>query len=440
MSLSLHKKIWLLAGPIIVSNVSVPLLGAVDTGVVGQLPGPEPIAAVAVGALVFSVLYAGLNFLRMGTTGLVAQSLGSGHNDEVVAWFVRGSLFAVVLGVLIVVLQMPLMLAANAIIAPGEDVRVLFESYYRVRVWGAVPSLMNFVMLGWFFGVHDAKSALITQIVLNGANIVLDLWFVSGLGWGVEGVAIATLISETAAMVLGLWLVIGKAATLKAHWKIKGIFAASVMLRMGRINGDIFIRSMLLQAAFVAVSAVSARISDLVLAVNSVLLLFQTFMAYGLDAFANAVEVLAGDALGKRDRQRFHKAVLATTWWALAFSVGFAALFWIFGDGIIRLLSVDAGVRTGAGDYLLWVVISPILSVWSFQLDGVFIGATWTRDMRNAMAVSLFVFLVALALLVPIMGNNGLWLALMIFMVVRALTLGVKYPKLRDQIEDHQQG
>jgi len=440
MTINLHKKIWLLAGPIIVSNVSVPLLGAVDTGVVGQLPGPQPIAAVAVGALVFSVLYAGLNFLRMGTTGLVAQSLGAGDGDEVRAWFVRGALFAGVLGALIMLLQMPLMWGANAIISPGPEVKNLFESYYQIRIWGAVPALMNFVMLGWFFGVHDTKSALLTQLVMNGANIILDLWFVSGFGWGVDGVAWATVISESSAVVLGLWLVFRKARKMKGHWIIKAAFNGPVMMRMVRVNGDIFIRSMLLQSAFVVISAVSARISDTVLAVNAVLLLFQTFMAYGLDAFANAVEVLAGQSVGARDPKRFHIRVKATTWWALAFSVVFTVIFWVFGTAIIRLLSVDEGVRAGAENYLIWVVISPIISVWSFQLDGVFIGATWTREMRNAMALSLVVFLISLALLVPPLGNHGLWLALMIFMVVRALTLAVKYPKLKGQIEDHEKG
>ena len=438
MTVNLHKKIWMLAGPIIVSNVSVPLLGAVDTGVVGQLPGPEPIAAVAVGALVFSVLYAGLIFLRMGTTGLVAQSMGAADGDEVRAWFVRGALFAGILGTLIVLLQMPLMWGANAIISPSPDVKNLFESYYQIRIWGAVPALMNFVMLGWFFGVHDTKSALLTQLVMNGANIILDVWFVKSLGWGVDGVAWATVISESSAVVLGVWLVIGKARKIKGHWAIKSAFNGPVMMRMVRVNGDIFIRSMLLQSAFVVISAISARISDTVLAVNAVLLLFQTFMAYGLDAFANAVEVLSGQAVGARDQQQFHIRVKATTGWALLFSTVFTGVFWIFGTDIVRVLSVDEGVRAGAETYLIWVVISPIISVWSFQLDGVFIGATWTRQMRNTMALSLIVFLISLALLVPPFGNHGLWLALMIFMIARAVTLAVKYSKLRNAIQEPQ--
>src|SRR3989338_4657042 len=191
------RKTWRLAGPVILSNISVPLLGAVDTAVVGHLPGPHYLGAVAVGALVFNVIYHGCNFLRMGTTGLTAQSLGAGEPDEVRAWFLRAGLLAIAIGALLIVLQAPIIWAALTVVEPSADVRPLTETYFAIRIWGAPMALLNYAMLGWFFGIQNTRAALATQVFMNGANIVLDLWFVLGLGWGVPGVAWATVISQT---------------------------------------------------------------------------------------------------------------------------------------------------------------------------------------------------------------------------------------------------
>jgi MATE family multidrug resistance protein len=429
-----NRKTWALAGPVILSNVSVPLLGAVDTAVVGQLPGPHYLGGVAVGALIFSVIYGGCNFLRMGTTGLTAQSLGAGNPDEVRGWLARAGLLAVAVGILLIAIQAPVIWASLKIVNPSQQVAPLTEAYFSIRIWGAPFALLNFALLGWFFGIQNTRAALATQIFMNGVNIVLDLWFVLGLGWGVEGVAWATLIAEISAVALGLWLATRNLDAIGGHWQPARIFDTARLARMVKVNGDIFIRSMCLQAAFVMMTAIAARMGDLMLATNAVLLNFQIFSAYAMDGFANAAEALTGEAVGARNRDRFRRAVRASSLWALIFSAAFAVFFFVAGPSLIDILTGVEAVRATARIYLPWMVVLPMISVWSFQLDGIFIGATWTTEMRNGMAMSLSVFALALYLMVPGMGNHGLWLAFSVFMVARALTLGAVYPRLERKV------
>ena len=425
-----NRKTWVLAGPVILSNISVPLLGAVDTAVVGHLPGPHYLGGVAVGALIFSVIYGGCNFLRMGTTGLTAQSLGARDSDQVRSWLARAGLLAFAVGILLIALQGPVIWAALKIVNPSAQVAPLTDGYFSIRIWGAPFALLNFALLGWFFGIQNTRAALATQVIMNGVNIVLDLWFVWGLGWGVEGVAWATLISEVSAVGLGLWLVARNLERLGGQWRLKRILDVTRLARMVKVNSDIFIRSICLQAAFVLVTSIGARMGDLMLAVNAILLNFQILSSYALDGFANAAEALAGEAVGARNRDHFHQAVKASSLWALIFSSVFTAFFWIAGPYLIDILTTVEEVRQTARIYLPWMVVLPMISVWSFQLDGIFIGATWTTQMRNGMVMSLIVFVCALYLLVPALENHGLWLAFSVFMVTRALTLGAVYPRL----------
>ena len=429
-----NRKTWALAGPVMLSNISVPLLGAVDTAVVGHLPGPHFLGAVAVGALIFNVVYHGCNFLRMGTTGLTAQSLGARDADEVRAWLARAGLLAVVIGVFLIAVQIPVLWASLEIIDPGPKVRPLTDAYFSIRIWGAPMALLNFALLGWFFGIQNTRAALATQVFMNGVNIVLDLWFVIGLGWGVEGVAWATLISEASAIGLGLWLVARNLKRVGGHLHPAKIIDAGRLIRRFRVNGDIMIRSLCLQTAFVIVIAIGAHMGDTILAANAVLLNFQMFSAYALDGFANAAEALTGEAVGARDRSRFRRAVKATSLWALVFSVVFCAFYLASGVFIVNILTGVPEVRETAYAFLPWVQFLPLVSVWSFQLDGIFIGATWTAEMRNGMAASLAVFAAVVYVLTPEMGNHGLWFAFTLFMGFRALTLGAFYPRLESRV------
>jgi multidrug resistance protein, MATE family len=425
-----HGTVWRLAGPIILSNISVPLIGVVDTAVVGHLPGAHYIGAVAIGATVFSIVYWGFGFLRMGTTGLTAQALGSGDGDEVRAGLARGLVLAVVLGSIVLAAQAPLGWAAISLIAAGGPAADLADTYYSIRIWGAPAALVVYVFLGWFLGVRDTRAVLILQLVMNGTNMVLDLWFVFGLDLGVAGVALASLIAEVSAVAVAVLLARRPLARIAGRWRLDLVRQPDRMRRVILINRDIFIRTLCLISSFALFTALGARQGDTVLAVNAVLLQFQTFSAYGLDAFAHAVETLAGGAVGARDRPAFRAAVRTSTGWALGFALCFVVAYAALGGVIIDAITDIEAVRRAARDYMPWVVALPLVSVWSFQLDGIFLGATRAADLRNAMLISSAVYAVAALTLPLAFGNHGLWAALFVLMAMRTATLGSRYRRI----------
>ncbi len=421
-----HGRVWRLAAPMILANVSVPLLGAVDTAVVGHMPEAYYLGAVAIGAVVFTFIYWGFGFLRMGTTGLTAQALGAGDADEVRAALARAMLIAVVLGIAILVLQWPLAWLAFWLFEASAEVESLAQSYYAIRIWGAPAALANYAILGWFVGMQRVRAALGIQVFLNALNIALDLWFVLGLGWGVEGVAVATAISEYSAVVVGLWMLRRMLAPLGGRFVRAQILDRERIVRTLAVNRDIFIRTMCLLIGFAYFTAIGARMGDAVLAANAVLMNFLSIMAYGLDGFAHAAEALVGGAVGARDRGAFRAAVRVTTIWAALVAVLVVVAYAVLGVVLIAILTGVAEVRTLASEYLVWAVAYPVVAVWAFQLDGIFIGATRGPDMRNAMIVSLIVFIAATAVLVPLWGNHGLWLSMLIFAAARTLSLGAR--------------
>lgn len=427
---SWNKTIWLLAGPIMLSNISVPLLGIVDTAVVGQLQGAHYIGAVAVGAEIFAIVYWGFGFLRMGTSGFTAQSLGANDLDQVRAYLLRGFMLSAIVGVGVIALQTPILWSAMAIIAPSDQVMELSEAYFSIRIWGAPFVFMGYALLGWFVGIQNTVAILMVQMGMNVLNIVLDLVFVLEFGWGVEGVAYATVISEVTAALFGCWLAIRHARKLGGTWRMDLVRQWDKLKSLLLLNRDILIRTLCLEAAFLAIMAIGARMGDTVLATNAVLFLFFSLMAYGLDGFAHAVETLSGHAYGARDLDRFRGAVYAAGVWSVLFSLPFCLVFWFFGGEIIDLMSATQSVRDLAREYLPWIAVLPLLSVWSFTLDGIFFGLTRGADMRNAMLLSLIIFGVSVMVLIEPYGNHGLWLAFSIFMVARGVTLAWKYPEL----------
>lgn len=421
---------WLLAGPIILSNLSVPLVGAVDTAVVGHLPDAIYIGAVALGAVIFNFLFWGFGFLRMGTTGFVAQAYGNGNIDEVRAILARALLLAVALGIVVVALQFPIGLLAFWAFSGSVELESLANSYYAVRVWSAPATLANYAILGCLIGIHNTRAALALQLVLNITNVLLDLLFVLGLGWGVQGVALASVISEFVALAFATWLVMRNLNRLGGQWVRWRIVDPSRLKALLHVNINIFIRTLCLIFAFSYFTAMGTKMGEITLAANAVLLHLQHFLAYGLDGFAFAVEALAGSAYGARNRSAFRTAVRVTTIWALIVAGLFTILYAVLGTSIINVITGIEPVRLAAADYLIWVLISPVLSVWSYQLDGIFIGTTRPVEMRNGMVLSLLVYLLAIWLFIPLLGNHGLWLSLMIFMMTRAITLGLWYPRI----------
>jgi len=426
-----NRRVWRLAGPIILSNLSVPLVGAVDTAVVGHLPDPVYIGAVAIGAVIFSFLYWGFGFLRMGTTGFAANALGAGDYREVRATAWRSILLATLLGACLIAVQVPVARIALWAMESGDTLDAQARLYFEIRIWSAPATLINYALLGVLIGIQRTGSALVLQLVLNGTNVALDLLFVVVLGHGVAGVAAATVIAEYLAVGVGLWLILRAVPSATPRIRFTADVLDPARLRaLVQVNTNLFIRTLCLIYAFFHFTAVGTRMGELTLAANAVLLHLQHFLAYGLDGFAHAVEALAGAARGARDRAAFRAAVRTSTRWAAIVAVGFALLYLVAGGWIVALLTGIPEVRAEAMRYLPWLLLAPLVSVWSFQLDGIFIGTMHTVEMRNAMIVSLAIFLLAVWLLVPRYGNHGLWLAFTLLMVTRAVTLGLLYPRV----------
>jgi MATE family multidrug resistance protein len=418
------------------SNVSVPLVGIVDTAVVGHLPDPTFIGAVALGAVVFSFLYWGFGFLRMGTTGLIAQDVGARDFDELRATLARALILAGILGFTILVLRNPASEIAFWALEGSSKVEAFAKQYYNIRVFGAPAALINYVVLGFVIGVQNTRAALALMLLLNVTNVLLDLLFVIGFGWGIEGVAAASLISEYSAAIFGIFLVRRVLGRLDGRWYSYRLFDRSRMKTLLAVNFNIFLRTFCLLIAFFYFTSTGARLGDIILAANAVLMHFQMFMAYSLDGFAHAAEALVGAAYGARNRRAFTNAVHASTICAVAVAMAYCVVYAGFGSWMIALITGIPEVQMTAAEYLPWLILTPIVSVWSFQLDGIFVGTTRTVAMRNAMLVSLVVFLGAVWLFLPIWGNHGLWAALIVLMLTRAITLGIGYPRILQDLPE----
>ena len=403
----------------------------------GHLPDPAYIGAVALGAGLFSILYWGFGFLRMGTTGFVAQALGASDGAEARAALHRALLIALGLGLALWLLQAPISWIAFRVIEGSSQVETLTQAYFDWRIWSAPAVLANYAVLGTLIGLQRTRHVLLLQLVLNGTNIVLDLLFVPVLGFGVEGVALASIIAEYTALAVGLLLVERRLRDLPGVTHPVTLLEPSALRALLAVNGNIFVRTLCLVFSFFWFTVVGTRLGEAYVAANAVLMQLQYFLAYGLDGFAHAAEGLAGSAWGARDRARLRAAVQATTVCALVVALGYSAIYALFGTLFIGWMTDLDGVRTLAGEYLPWMLLAPIVSVWSFQLDGIFIGTTRTVEMRNGMLIATAGYLLAVEALVPLLHNHGLWLALMLFLALRAITLGAWLPRLVRQVEAH---
>jgi MATE family multidrug resistance protein len=427
---SADRRLWRMAGPIILSNISVPLLGAVDTAVVGHLPEPYYIGAIAIGAMIFNFIYYGFNCLRMGTTGPTAQARGAGNNNEVRAILGRALLLAAIIGAGILVLQLPIAAFAFWAIEASSEVESFGREYFLIRVWAVPAALSTYAMIGWFYGLQDARIPLVLQFLINGLNIVLDFLFVFGFGWGVAGVAAATVIAEYCGLALGVWLVVRRLRQLPAGGDEARILDPPRLKRLVVVNRDIFIRTLCVVVGGAYFMAQSAKLGDVTLAANQVLYNFLLVTSFGLDGLAHSVEALIGEAVGRRDREAFREAVRAVLRWAGLVGLINVGIYWAAGDAIIAVITNIPEVRMAAAEFLPWVVFMPLISIWAYTYDGIFLGATQTRILRNAMIVAFLVYLAGVNLLLPIWGNTGLWAALMAFLGLRGVTLVLAYPRL----------
>jgi len=417
-----HRRVLAIAVPMTFAYLSTPLLGVVDTAVIGQLGDAALIGGIAVGAIIFDIIFTTFNFLRSGTTGLTAQAVGAGDAQEERAVFWRALVLALVSGLVVVALQWPLLEVALDLMGPSSEVAAATRDYFHIRVLAAPLSLANYAILGWFIGLGRAGTGLLLQTFLNGLNIVLNVYFVLWLGWGIAGVAWGTVIGETATAAVGLALVLvanGRGERLA----LTAVFDKGRFKRMIALNRDIMIRSFALLFAFAFFTAQGARSGDLVLAANAVLMNFFLVASYFLDGMATAAEQLAGRAVGARWRPAFDRAIRLTLIWSFGLALALSAALWFAGPLLIDLMTTSEEVRAAARVYLVWAAATPLLGALAFQMDGVFIGATWSKDMRNMMLVSLVAYLAIWWLATPVLGNHGLWLALLVFLSVRGVTL-----------------
>jgi len=335
----------------------------------------------------------------------------------------------VVAGLILIVTQVPVFLGALQLSPASIEVEDLAQKYLQIRVYSAPAAIALFGITGWLIAKEKTRAVLLLQLVLNGINIVLDLVFVLKLGWGVEGVAIATLIAEWSGLIFGLWLV--REGFNNSYWKNWAqIFDRVRLVQMAKVNGDIMIRSILLEIGFVSFLFLGSSFNDATLAANQILIQFLSITVHALDGFAFAAETLVGQALGSKNRPLFRRAVVMTSQWGLGTVILMSLSFFVFGNSIINIMTTAEDVRTVSYEYLPWMVAAPLAGVAAWMLDGIFIGATRTVDMRNMMFISFCVYLIALAVLLPIYGNHGLWASLIIFSIARGVTLGFKYPAL----------
>jgi MATE family multidrug resistance protein len=423
-----HAQVWAMAGPIILANVSVPLLGAVDTAVVGHLPEPYYIGAVALGAMLFNYIYHLFNCLRMGTTAPTAQARGAENYSEVRAMIGRALVLAGAIGAAILALQLPIIELAFWLIEGSAEVERYARQYFLIRVWSMPAVLGTYAIIGWYYGLRDVRRPLIVQIATNVLNIVLAIVFVFGFGWGVPGVAFATLISENAGFLLGLYFVRRTLRTLPHGGERSPLLDRAKLARMVTVNSDIVLRTLCVVSVLGFFMAKSAELGDVTLAANQVLHHFLVFTSYGLDGFAHAAEAILGEEVGRKDRNAFRRGMRVVFLWAFAVGALNLVLYALFGHAIIALMTGIPEVRAAAADYLLWPVLMPLISVWAYTYDGVYLALMHTKVMRNTVVASFALFLVALYALTPLLGNAGLWLAVGVFLASRGALLHWLFP------------
>ncbi len=411
----------------ILSNISVPMLGMVDTGVTGHLDSAAYLGAVAIGSTIFGFLYASVNFLRMGTTGISAQHYGAGNFDGVRVALGQALITALLIASVLLLFQLPLGNLALGLLGPDSLVREYALDYYQIRIWSAPATLATYALIGWFIGLQNARIPLIIVLVTNIINIALDLWFVVVLDWKVEGVAAASVIAEYTGVAVGLsfaWVELRKHG---GKWVLSRLTKISEYKAFLAVNGNLFVRTIALMFTFAFITAQGARQGGLILAANAILINLQHLLSFALDGLAHAAEALVGKAIGAKSRAALQATVAVTLRWSLIFAVGFCFAFYAGGPLLIRMLTDLPEVRETTLTYLPWLVISPLVSVLPFLYDGVFVGATRATEMRNIMVISTVIIFLPAWYALQFLGNHGLWLSFIIFMTSRSIGMHYYY-------------
>ena len=423
-----NRRVFAIAGPAMLANVTTPLLGVVATAAIGRLGDSAVLGGVAMAALVFDCIFWLFGFLRMGTIALTAQAYGAGDAGERLAVLTRALMTAAAIGLALIALQAPLAALIFGSMGGSDTVRAAAKHYFFVRLWSAPFALGNYVMLGWLVGLARPMLALSIQIAVNVISMALTVLLVLRFDWGIAGAALAAVIAEAAGLIIGLamaWRVLhGRFDLRQAR-----LFDRGKLLRLLAINRDIMIRTAAMIAVYLFFSAQGARAGDVTLAANAVLHNFTLVGAFFLDGLANAAEQLCGRAYGAQDRTAFGRAVRLIVIWGFAFGAAATLLFLIAGSPFIDLMTASADVRAVAHQYMWLAALAPVCGVMAFVFDGIYIGATWVRDMRNLMIASLAIYLAVWWASLPL-GNAGLWLAMLSFFIARGMLQAARYPAL----------
>ena len=413
-----HRRVVAIALPLTLAYLTTPIVGAADTTVIGRLGDAALLGGIAVGAIFFDILFTTFNFLRAGTTGLTAQALGAGDKTREAAILLRALMISVGAGAIMIAGQALFVWAALALIGPEGKVKEAAETYIAVRLLSAPFALANYSLLGWFIGLSRSTTALVLQTILNGVNIAATLFFVNVMDMGVAGAAIGSVIGEAFATLIGLALAAGiLKKTPLPNWT--RLIDRAALLRLFAVNRDIMIRSFTLVFAFAFFTSQGTALGEVTLAANAVLMTFFIFGGYFLDGFAAAAEQLVGQAVGSKSRRTYDRAVKLTAIWSFILGGGTTLILLAVGPVLIDFMTTAPEVRETAREFLIWAALTPLVGALAFQMDGIFIGATWTEDMRNMMLASLALYLLVWWIAMPILENHGLWFALLVFLSAR---------------------
>jgi len=429
-----HATVLKIAVPIMLSNMTEPLIGVVNTSVVGQLPQPELIGGVAVGAMIFAFLFWGFGFLRLSTSGLSAQALGAGNRALVAQVLARSFLLGLGIGAVLLILSPIIGPLAINLIGGSDEVKAAAYAYFGWRIFSAPAALANFALLGWFVGQGRSVEAFIVQALLNVTNMVLSALLVLHLHFGITGVGIAAVIAEYVGVAFGLFVASRRLHVLDQRVKFESLFDLATLKPLLAANADIMIRTLCLLFAFGWFTAHGARNGNIIIAANAVLLNFFEVTGYMIDGFAYAAEALVGQSIGAKDQPRFTHAIRLGTLWAMGFGTLFAIVTYLAGPWLIDLMTVEPTVRETARQYLGWVALTPFLGAACFLFDGVFTGALATRDMRNMMIAALAIYLPSSIWLEAHYQNHGLWMGLCIFFIARSVLFAMRLPAIKRRV------
>jgi len=419
----------------ILSNITVPLLGLVDTAVIGHLEHAYFLGATAVGAMLITAITWLCGFLRMSTTGLAAQAYGSENNEQNLFILLRGLIVAIGVGLVFIVFQSVYIDTSLSLAGGSEQVQYYARQYSEIRIWGLPAALANLVLLGWLLGNHQAKTVMWLLIVTNVLNLVLDLLFVLEFKWQVSGVAYASLCAEYFAFIFGILIVVTKNSALKVSLSnssgrlLNKLLNTVELSHYFKLNRDILIRTICLEICFVFITFEGAKLGDNVVAANAILLNFLLLISFGLDGIANAAEAMVGKAKGQNNHSTLNNTVTIALFWTAIFALLYSMIFYVFGKSLILLMSDITAVVEFANNYLFWIVLLPLIACWCYLFDGVYIGLMQAKTMRNSMIISTFAVFFPVWFLLQHFGNHGLWAAFSLFMISRGITLSWHYYK-----------